>query len=642
MRSKYFLFILLPACFAILGLSLFLPFWGFNRPVYFWPLIAAILFFSTIYPIVKYRVMDVNLIIKKSTAYSITTTAITFSYVLLVLAFELIYSSIRGSYSYLATIPAAFIFAVTFAPFREYLQKFVNNIFFRQAIEYQKIVKEVSLLVSSVTDLNTLFRLIDRTIVRAMCVKNVAVLLLEERENCFRVEKKSGDLPAAMEVRLPLNCALAAYLEDKKDAIVLNEAKSQAVKSEMETFGAAIAIPSFTRGKLVGILCLGEKLSGEPYTLDDIELLNTLAAEAAIAIENAKLYRDITETRDYLNSLVEGSNDAILTMNLNGVLLSWNKGAEIIFGYNAHETVGKTPVIFTENEVQDLTSKVLRGEIIKTAEIYKKNKAGDDLPLLLTLSPILDQNKKTIGISAILKNITELRKVDKLKQDLLSTVSQELHTPIIPIKESLSFVLNDQLDKLPPKQREALTAALSQSNHLDNLIDSLIDISRIEAGKPLELKKAPVYMDEIVKESIENYKPGFQSKNINLTADYPSDRVALMADKNKLLRVMDNLLENARKFTPKGGSIKAAIITEKTEIKISITDTGMGLAPENLEKIFEKFYQIDTAYTHLSGGIGMGLTIAKEIIEAHNGKIRAESNGVGKGSAFIFTLPLTV
>jgi signal transduction histidine kinase len=115
-----------------------------------------------------------------------------------------------------------------------------------------------------------------------------------------------------------------------------------------------------------------------------------------------------------------------------------------------------------------------------------------------------------------------------------------------------------------------------------------------------------------------------------------------MADKNKLLRVMDNLLENARKFTPKGGSIKAAIITEKTEIKVSITDTGMGLAPENLEKIFEKFYQVATAYTHISGGIGMGLTIAKEIIEAHNGKIRAESNGVGKGSAFIFTLPITV
>jgi len=599
--------------------------------------------------------MNIKLSIKKTTAYFLITSALTFVYIMLVLAFELVYFSIWGSYSFLAAALWALLFAITFTPLREILQKIIDRVFFRRTIEHQKIIKEVAQLISTVTDLNTIFRLIDHTIVRAMSASNLAVLLLEERENCFRVEKTSKDI-SMIEQKLPLNSPLAACLQSNKDAVLLEDIRSksmsgktspedkvklQKVLSEMEIFRAAAAIPSFTRGKLVGIICLGEKLSGERYSQDDLELLNTMASEAGIAIENAKLYRDITETRDYLNSLVEGSNDAILTMNPDGVILSWNKGAENIFGYSSRETVGKIPNIFTEAEIRGLINKVLNGEAINALELQKKNKAGMELPLLLTLSPILDHDGKTIGISAILKDITELRKVDQLKQELLTAVSQELHTPLKPIRESIALVLNDQLEKLPPKQREALSAALSQSDHLDNLIDGLIDISRIEAGKPLQIKRAPIYMDELMKESIENYKTAFQSKSIAINLDYSAERVAVMADKNKLLRVMDNILENSRKFTPRGGAVKVSIIIEENQLKISIADTGMGLATEHLEKIFEKFYQVDISYVQDCGGIGMGLTISREIVEAHGGRIWAESAGVGKGATFIFTLPLT-
>ncbi|MFH1347205.1 MAG: ATP-binding protein, partial [Candidatus Margulisiibacteriota bacterium] len=592
-------------------------------------------------------------VIKKTTAYGIVTFGITFTYVLVVVAFEFLTRHFWGYYSFWASVPAAFVIAITFVPVRGYLQKTTDTIFFRRMIEYQNIIKEVTRLIVSVTDLNTLFRLIDRTIVRAMCVKNVAILLLEEGQNHYLVEKTNGLPPEVLSIRLSLDSPLASYLKERKDAVVYDEMKAliesdlvtsqeksklNKACSELESLGAIAAIPSFTKDKLVGILCLGEKLSGEPYSPDDLELMLTMASEAGIAIENAKLYRDISETRDYLNSIVEGSDDAIITMDLSGRVLTWNEGAKTIFECSPSEAIGKIPPFFTEEELKPLINKVLQAEEVKAIELRKMNKADKEIPLLLTLSPIRSPEGRIIGISAILKDITELRKVDQLKQEFLAVVSHELRTPLTPIKGYLSLLLEGRIGKLEPKQKDALNVILSQSNHLHDLIDSVIDISRIESGRPLELQKEPLFIEDIIKESIDASAIAVKSKQINLMSDFPLTRSAAMADRQKVLRLMDNLLGNAIKFTPPSGSIKVSVEKEDHNIKVSVTDTGIGIEPEELEKVFKSFYQVDTSYTRACGGIGMGLSIAREIVEAHGGRIWAESEGRGKGSTFVFLL----
>ena len=536
---------------------------------------------------------------------------------------------------------------------REQLQRFTDQIFFRRTLEYQKIIKEVTRLIISVTDLKILFRLIDRTIVRAMCIKHVAVLLLEERVNRFLVEKTQGIPSESIESGLAPDSALASYLIEKKDAVVLEEVQSllagnlasaaqknnlAAVAKQLEGLGAAVAIPSFSKDKMVGILCLGEKLSGEPYSPDDLELLLTMASEAGIAIENAKLYRDVTETRDYLNSLVQGSDDAILTMNIQGKLLSWNNGAQKILGYSAAEVLGKIPPIFEPNELNRWIEKILRAEDVKAIELNKINKKGQALPLLLTFSPIRDTAGKIIGISAIIKDITELRKVDQLKHEFLAVVSHELRTPLTPIKGYLSLLLQGVLGELQPKQKEVLTTILNQSNHLHDLIDSVIDISRIEAGRGLELQKEPIFLEDVINEGISSINSAAKAKNINVITVFPPTRMAILADRNKIVRTIDNLLGNAIKFTPNKGSIKVTLTKENKRIRVSIEDTGIGIAENHLEDIFKSFYQIDTSYTRSSGGIGMGLTIAREIINAHDGRIWAESEGLGKGAKISFEL----
>jgi len=599
--------------------------------------------------------MDISIVIKKTTAYALVTTGITFTYVLVVLAFELLLRSIWGYYSFWAAVPAALVIAVTFVPLREQLQKVTDRIFFHRMIEYQDAIREVTRMVASVTDLRTLFRLIDRTIIRIMCIKNAAILLLEEKENNYVVEKTNGLPETILGLTFSLNDPLFIYLSEKKDAVVLEEIKSlmasdltsskekerlKTIAERLQNLEAQVAVPSFVKGKLVGVLTLGEKLSGELYSPDDLELLLTMASEAGVAIENAKLYRDITETRDYLNNLIQGSVDAIVTMDMEGRVLSWNEGAEAMSGYKASEVVGQLPPRFNEEEIKLFIGKVLNGESVKAVEFNKVNKNGVEVPILMTLSPVRNADGKIIAASAVIKDITELKRVDQLKKEFLSVVSHELRTPLTPIKGYLALLLGGQLGKLDPKQSDALKVILGQSNHLHDLIDTVIDISRMEAGKPLELEKEPVFIDKVIKESIEAMASAFSTKGIKVEMKGAAEHFSLLADRKKLMRVMANLLWNALKFTPDGGVVEVLVERLDKQIKVAVADTGIGLAPQHLEKVFDRFYQVDTSYTRATGGIGMGLTIAKEIIEAHGGTIWAESQGLGMGSKFYFTIPV--
>ncbi len=625
-----------------------------NKFVYFGPLGTIFVVLGTAYAISRYRLLDISLVIKKTTAYSLVTTGITFLYVIVVLGFEFISRSIFGYNSFLAAILAALVIAITFVPTRERLQAVIDRIFFRRMVEYQKIIKDVSRLIVSVTNLSTLFRLIDRTIVRAMCVKNASILLLEEKQKHFLVEKINGLPDSVKGIKLALDDPLVLYLIEKKDAVVQEELKGllqsdsvplmekerlRTIQQEMGRFEAAVSIPSFLKEELVGILNLGEKLSGEPYSPDDLELLLTMGTEAAIAIENAKLYRDITETRDYLNSLVSGSSDAIITMDLEGKVLSWNEGAQKIFGYSAAKVIGEIPPFFSEKEIKGSIEKLLRGEEMAAIELNKTSREGKLIPLLLTLSKVFAAGGQVVSVSAIFKDITELKKVDQLKTEFISVVSHELRTPLTPIKGYLALLLEDKLGKIEPKQKEALQVILNQSNHLLDLIDGMIDVARSEAGRTLELTKEPIFLDEVLKESLEMTASMFSARGIKVDTQYHDGHTAILADRRKLLRVMANLLGNAAKFTPSNGQVTVSISDSEKGVVVSVEDAGIGIASQHLDKIFNKFFQVDTSYTRSTGGVGMGLAIAKEIVAAHGGKIWAESGGVGKGSKFSFYLP---
>ncbi len=227
-----------------------------------------------------------------------------------------------------------------------------------------------------------------------------------------------------------------------------------------------------------------------------------------------------------------------------------------------------------------------------------------------------------------------LKELDKLKSDFVSMVSHELRTPLAAMRTSAQVL--EVADLNTETKKEMLDIILRNIDRLTNLVNDLLDLSRIESGR-MELKFERVSLDSVIADSIESVRQTAIEKGIALNIELPKDLAPVKADREKLTQVIINLLNNAVKFTPRGGeiSIKASELNGQVEVRVS--DTGIGIPPEDLNRVFDRFYQVDSTLTREAGGTGLGLAICKGIIEAHNGEIWAESEP-GKGSTFIFTL----
>ncbi|MGQ9776915.1 MAG: sensor histidine kinase [Thermodesulfobacteriota bacterium] len=236
----------------------------------------------------------------------------------------------------------------------------------------------------------------------------------------------------------------------------------------------------------------------------------------------------------------------------------------------------------------------------------------------------------------------ELKRLDQLKSIFISSVSHEIRTPLTVIKEFISLMLEGHGGSLTEDQREYLGIAHKNILRLTNLIDTLLDFSRIESGKGLQLKFESVRLYEVVEEVLLTLSPSLEEKRITLENYLDPDIPLVLIDRNRIAEVFINLINNGIKFTPSGGKITIDTrgLTETRDyLKVVVKDTGIGITPEDLPKIFDRFYQAQRAQTGITMGAGLGLAITKEIIEKHKGSIQVESR-LGSGSSFIFTIPL--
>jgi signal transduction histidine kinase len=246
----------------------------------------------------------------------------------------------------------------------------------------------------------------------------------------------------------------------------------------------------------------------------------------------------------------------------------------------------------------------------------------------------------------LVKTNKELERLNKLKSDFLSTVSHELKTPLTAIKGYVSLIKNSKIGPINQQQLKCLTIADERVDHLNNLISDLLDLSKIEANQYLINLKVDD-LDLLIKNTVSSLTPIFQNKDLHLEMQIPPHLSSVYMDAPKINQVLTNLLSNAIKFTPSGGEIQIIVSQDVSQtghnsgrfVQVDISDTGIGIAPDQMEKIFEKFYQVDHSATREYDGTGLGLPIAKKIVELHNGKIWVR-NKEPQGSIFSFTLPM--
>ena len=308
----------------------------------------------------------------------------------------------------------------------------------------------------------------------------------------------------------------------------------------------------------------------------------------------------------------------------------------------AADTLRRTAAeaIATQEQLK-LEREELETRVNERTSDLEKARAGIEANFNERTRDLEDARRATLHLLKDLKeDMTKLQMVDRMKTEFMSMVSHELRTPLTPIKGYLSLIMEDKVGQISDQQREALRIVIKQSNHLQDLIDSLLDLSRLELGKPIPIVKEPTSIKQVFDDIIEAVRIELDKRQQDLKVEIVGELPAIMADGVKLKRILTNLVGNAIKFTPRGGEIKLRALAKDGGLRIEVVDNGIGIPQNLLERVFEKFYQIDSSYTREAGGIGMGLTIARELAELHGGRLFAESTGPGKGSKLIVELPV--
>ncbi len=349
-----------------------------------------------------------------------------------------------------------------------------------------------------------------------------------------------------------------------------------------------------------------------------------------------------------LAAIVEASVDAIIGETLEGIVTSWNSGAQRLYGYHAQEIIGKSISVLVlpehAEEFSDLFKKVKQGKQVEQYETVRIRKDRSLVDVAITMSPVTSfSTGEVIGASVIARDITEhkkaeekLRKLDQLKTDFISTISHELRTPLSIIKEGINLVFDRVTGDINEKQEVMLGTLRRNIDRLARIIDELLDISKIEAGKT-ELKREMVDIVGLIRQVVSSFEVSLKKKNLEFKINVPEKQIDIYIDSDNIIQSFTNLIGNALKFTDRG-LIEISLEEKEKEIVCVVADTGLGIAEENLPKVFSKFQQFGRLPGPGEKGTGLGLAITKGIIELHGGKIWVESK-FGKGTKFSFILP---
>ena len=422
----------------------------------------------------------------------------------------------------------------------------------------------------------------------------------------------------------------------------------QARTMEKEGVISLVMVPIVSKQRAMGFIAVGSKKLHK-FTKREVRLLVAFSSQLGSALENAQLYDEVNKEKAYIENLVDNAGDAIISTDVGDRILTWNHGAEVIFGYSKEETVGQSLTILLPShragELEEIRDKVRLTGVIRNLEVRRIKKDGIIIEASLAVSPIRDKDDNVIGFLHLARDVTEkkryeqrLKELDKMKSAFVSNVSHELRTPLTAIKASADNMLNRLIGDLNGKQVGYLTRIKSNSDRLARLINDLLDLSTIEAGK-IDLRPTKLPLVTLVKEAAESLRPVAAEKLINLTVMSADPGVIAWADRDKVIQVLMNLIGNALKFTPARGKVTIAVAKNSAAwMQISVTDTGSGIPAEEVNKVFGRFYQIGQAGTQKTQGTGLGLAISKALVEMHGGKIWVESEA-GKGSTFSFTLP---
>ena len=471
---------------------------------------------------------------------------------------------------------------------------------------------------------------------------------------------------------------LAAIVASSDDAIVSKDLTGiittwNAAAERMFGYTADEAI-----GKSITILIPSERLPEEEYVLSrireglaverfetvrrrkdgrliDVSLtVSPIRAADGTIIGASKIARDVTESgrieREALRlaAIVESSEDAIISKDLHGIVQTWNRSAERMFGYSAEEAIGRsiTMIIPDERLAEEtlVLSRVRDGQTVSPFETVRRRKDGSLIDVSLSVSAIRNAAGVVVGASKSARDITEAKRLREMvedasraKDEFLAVLSHELRTPLNTVVGYARMLHREDVLITPELRTKALEALARNADALIRLVSDVLDTSRIVTGK-LRLDHAAFDLGDVIREAVETQQQAMEAKRLVLDMRI-EDNLRLIGDSDRVRQVVWNLMSNATKFTPAGGTIAVDARRTGPALRLEVRDTGMGIAREHLPLVFQRFWQAEGGAAREIGGLGLGLALSRHIVELHGGTIHAESEGIGHGASFVVTFP---
>jgi signal transduction histidine kinase len=606
--------------------------------------------FLIAYAIFRYQLLDIAGVIRKGLPYSLSTAAIGTLYFLFVFVAERLLRVVVGYPFFLLSLVVAAVAAVAARPLQEQAQLWVDRWFFREKYDAQQMLQELSRLAVSILDIDTLTSLLLDRLTSTMHVEEAYVVLRRAESGDYWLAARKGPASLAEGPVLQADNPIAEWMVHHREPLtrhdldVAPEFRGLWVQEReiLDRLGAELLVPLLVRGELIGMLILGRKRSGSPYSSDEQLTLTTLANQTAVAVQNAWLYRKVQNHAQTLEKRVHERTaaleaqyarlEAILETTADGIVVTDSRGS--ILQANPIACHWLTQGLLTEDarRLRQRVRCLARRSKEHPEEVLELNQ----LDLELTAAPIDETGKNGAAVVAV-RDVSHLKALARMKARFVSNVSHELRTPVACIK---AFV--DLMQREPERWQEYLEPLAQEADHQVQLVEDILEISRADAGR-VDVVPEPTSLSELAREEVTAHRTLAAEQDVTLTHHPADSEVIALVDPQRMKQVLDNLISNAIRYTPDGGKVTVSTGEEKTADEawatMTVSDDGIGIPEEELDHIFDRFFRGEQPRSMQIPGTGLGLAIVKEIVELHEGQITVRSKPQ-QGSSFTVWLPV--
>jgi PAS domain S-box-containing protein len=511
-------------------------------------------------------------------------------------------------------------------------------------IRQRDYLLEISRALTEELDLATVLqRILQAT--AELLAGQAGLVVLREEEGRWKIRAHYGIPEPLVEYFTPLLADIPEHGDPQRFALPEVNRRLRAI-TETASLGLlhGVALPMVARDEVVGLIYI---FRGYPtaFSANDQALLGAFANQAAIAVHNARLYQQTAAEKRRLDAILDSSADGILILNAAHRIQRFNRALARITGWTAAEAVGRDHEAVIrwarKQSGTDLTQAEADGwplpanpvPLYVEGDLLRKD--GGYLPVAITYAPLFDREGRLVNLIANVRDITKFREAEELKSTFISIISHELRTPVSLIKGYAETLRREDARWEADVVRDSLAVIEEEADRLAELIENLLDASRLQAGA-LRLNMGEVALDQLAQRMVEKFKT--QTNKHEFRVEVPRDFPIVNGDEARLTQVLSNLLSNAIKYSPGGGPIAVRGSATPKEVVVSVSDQGPGIAEPDLPHVFDRFYRADSELTKRVKGTGLGLYLAKAVVEAHGGRIWVESPP-GRGTTFSFALP---